>query len=98
MPKKETLPDDSPVLTYQADPESFRTIVLKIHKKLDTADTPYVGIHPRSEGENDALLMSQDFPDEPFITVFQNGIPCTMSVNDLIRDTVISIMAATKED
>ncbi len=88
--------DDAPVISYEADPESFKTIVLKVHKKLANKNDPYVSQLPQSDGEKDAMLMSIDCPNEPFLTVYQNGIPLTLSVNELIKDVMISIMM--KED
>ena len=33
--------DDAPIISYEADPESFKTIVLKVHKKLDNKNDPF---------------------------------------------------------
>ena len=43
--------------------------------------------------DQDAISMSAQFPEEPIITVYQNGAPVTMSVRDLITDTLISVLA-----
>ena len=91
MANNENIEDDAPIIHYEADPESFKTIVLKVHKKLDNKD-PYVSQLPQSDGEKDAMLMSIDCPNEPFLTVYQNGIPLTLSVNELVKDVMISIM------
>lgn len=91
MAKNKNVVDDSPVLRYEADPSTFRTIVLKVHKKLQSESDPYVDAYKRSEGENDAMLMSQEFPNDRFITIYQNGMPATMTVNELVRDVILSV-------
>lgn len=92
MAKNKNIETDSPVLRYEADPRTFQSIILKVHKKLEDPDSPYVGCYPRSAGENDAMLMSIDCPNEPFVTVYQNGIPVTMSVSDLVKDVILSVI------
>lgn len=89
MAKTKTVSTDAPVIKYEADPETFKTIVLKVHKKIES--DPYVNGCAPSAGERDAQLMSQEFPNEPFITVHQNGIPLTMSVNELVRDVLLTV-------
>jgi hypothetical protein len=37
------------------------------------------------------MIMSQEFPGENFLTVFNNGIPCTMSVSELVRDVMLTV-------
>ena len=37
------------------------------------------------------MLMSQEFPNDRFITVYQNGMPATMTVNELVRDVILSV-------
>lgn len=96
MAKDENIESDAPVIHYEADPETFKTIVLKVHKKIDAKDDPYVSQLPQSDAEKDAMLMSVDCPNEPFLTVYQNGVPITLSVNELIKDVMISILM--KED
>lgn len=98
MAKSKNVESDAPVIKYEADPESFKTIVLKVHKKLDTGEGAYVGVCPISAGEKDAMMMSVECPDEPCLTIYQNGIPVVMSVNELIRDTLISILCKTTEE
>ena len=100
MSKSTNIESDTPVIKYEADPDSFKTIVLKVHKKLQSGDDAYVGVCPVSAGEKDAMLMSIECPNEPCMTVYQNGIPVVMSVNELIRDTLISILCKVtdKED
>ena len=93
MAKNKNVPDDAPILKYEADPSTFKTIVLKVHKKLKAESDPYVDAYQRSEGENDAMLMSQEYPNERFITVYSNGTPCTMTVNELVRDVILSVFA-----
>lgn len=99
MAKPKNIETQTPIVIYKADPETFRSIVLKVHETLKD-DSPFVSAFPRSAGENDAMIMSQEVPNEPFITVYQNGIPVTMSVTELIQDVVISVFmkAATKEN
>ena len=92
MSKEENVECNSPVLRYEADPKTFQSIILKVHKKLEDPDSPYIGSYPRSAGENDAMLMSIDCPNEPFITVYQNGIPVTMSVSELVKDVILSVI------
>ena len=87
---------DEPVIRYEADPETFKTIVLKVHKQAPPKD-PYVSVYPRSEGENDAILMSQDFPEEAFITVAQNGVPCTISVSELVKDVILQVLMKAED-
>ena len=41
--------------------------------------------------EPDAISMSQAFPEERIITVYHNGIPETMSVNQLIKEAMLSV-------
>lgn len=91
MAKNKNVVSEDPVIVYKADPESFKTLVLKVHKKLEPRD-PYVEVLPQSEGEKDAILMSQEFPDEPFITVAQNGVPVTMSVSELVKDVILQVI------
>ena len=92
MSKEKNVECDSPVLRYEADPKTFQSIILKVHKKLEDPDSPYIGSYSRSSGENDAMLMSIDCPNEPFITVYQNGIPVTMSVSELVKDVILSVI------
>ena len=87
---------DTPVIRYETDPESFKTIVLKVHKQAAPKD-PYIDVYPRSEGENDAILMSQEFPEEAFITVAQNGVPCTMSVSELVKDVILQVLMKSED-
>jgi hypothetical protein len=39
----------------------------------------------------DAITMSQQYPDEKIITVYHNGIPEVMSVNQLIKEALIQV-------
>lgn len=87
---------DAPVIHYETNPETFKTIVLKVHKKAQPND-PYLAVYPKSEGENDAMLMSQEYPDEAFITVHQNGIPCTMSVSELVKDVILQVLMKAED-
>lgn len=41
----------------------------------------------------DAMEMSKMYPNEPIITVYQNGIPTTMSVQQLIKDTMLRVIS-----
>ena len=41
--------------------------------------------------DHDAMSMSQKFPNEKIITVYQNGIPTTMSVKQLIQETLLQV-------
>ena len=41
--------------------------------------------------DHDAMSMSQKFPTEPCLTVYQNGIPTTMSVKQLVKETLLQI-------
>jgi hypothetical protein len=91
MAKNKNIESNAPVIRYDADPETFKTIVLKVHKKLPPADDIYANSQPISAGEHDAMIMSQEFPGENFLTVFNNGIPCTMSVSELVRDVMLTV-------
>lgn len=96
MAKDENVESDAPVIKYEANPETFKTIVLKVHKKLESGEDISADVAPISAGERDAMLLSREFPGESFLTVYNNGIPCTLSVNELIKDVMISILM--KED
>lgn len=98
MAKNKNVECDAPVIHYKADPESFKTIVLKVHKRLPDSDDIYADTVPVSAGERDAMVMSKEFPQEAFITVYCNGIPTTMSVSELIGDTLISILNKGAQD
>jgi len=98
MAKKKNVECDAPVIRYEADPESFKTIVLKVHKKLPSGEDIYADAAPISAGEKDAMIMSQEFPEDAFVTVYANGIPTTLSVTELVRDTVISILAQSRPE
>lgn len=98
MAKNKNVECDAPVIHYKADPDSFRTIVLKVHKKLQSEGDIYTESAPLSAGERDAMVMSKEFPQEAFITVYCNGVPTTMSVSDLIGDTLISIINKGAQD
>ena len=39
----------------------------------------------------DAISMSQQFPDQKIITIYHNGIPETMSVNQLIKEALLQV-------
>ena len=40
----------------------------------------------------DAVALSKKYPNEAVITVYQNGIPTTMTVKQLFTDTLISVL------
>ena len=40
----------------------------------------------------DAMFMSQEFPNESFITVYSNGIPTTLTVKQLLADTLLQVL------
>lgn len=44
----------------------------------------------------DAITMSQQYPDEKIITVYHNGIPEVMSVNQLIKEALIQVKGSIK--
>ena len=94
--KKNEVYTDSPVIRYETDPESFKTLVLKVHKTAQPKD-PYIGVYPKSEGENDAMLMSMEFPEEAFITVHQGGVPVTMSVSELVKDVILQVLMKAED-
>lgn len=48
--------------------------------------------------DHDAMSMSQQFPEESFITVYENGIPTTLSVKQLISDTLIHVLASLNHE
>ena len=75
MAKKKNVECDAPVIRYEADPESFKTIVLKVHKKLPSGDDIYADAAPISAGEKDAMIMSQEFPEDAFVTVYAGEPP-----------------------
>lgn len=59
-----------------------------IHVCLQTDDDQaVVAVDP------DAMEMSKMYPTEPIITVYQNGIPTTMSVRQLITDTMLRVIS-----
>ena len=73
---------DIAVKPQQVAPEKI------IHVCLQTEDdSQIVAVDP------DAMQMSKMYPTEPIITVYQNGIPTTMSVKQLITDTMLRVMA-----
>ena len=99
MAKPKNVVSDTPVVQYQADPSTFKSIVLRVHKKVTNPDDPYVEGLPISQGENDAKLMSQEFPQAgPFITVYDKGIPVTMTVNELVRDVILSVISKAENN
>ena len=60
--------------------------IISILMGKDTFDSTNVAV------DADAAAMSKQYPNEPIITVYQNGIPTTMSVKQLITDTLISVL------
>ena len=40
----------------------------------------------------DAAEMSRQFPGIPIITVYQSGAPVTMSVNQLVKETLLQVI------
>lgn len=46
--------------------------------------------------DHDAMSMSQKFPDDLCLTVYHNGIPTTMSVKQLVKETLLQIQGEIK--
>lgn len=84
MSKKKVVSDfnDIVVKPQKVDPAKI------IHVCLQTEDDhQIVAVDP------DAMEMSKMYPGEPIITVYNNGIPTTMSVKQLITDTILQVLA-----
>jgi hypothetical protein len=86
MKSKKNVPsriNDIVVKPQKVDPAKI------IHVCLETNDddSAVVAVDP------DAMQMSMMYPGEPIITVYNNGIPTTMSVKQLITDTMLQVLA-----
>ena len=63
-----------------------------VHATLHTSDGSDLCVN-----DPDAAMMSTQFPAEACLTVYQNGIPVTTTIKQLVEEVLLSIKGEVKE-
>lgn len=67
-------------------------VPIVVHATLHTRDGADLCVN-----DPDAAMMSTQFPAEACLTVYQNGIPVTTTVKQLVEEVLLSIKGEVKE-
>lgn len=82
-------------VTLKIDSQSFTPEdIISILMGKDSFSSTDVAV----DADADAIALSKQYPNEAVITVYQNGIPTTMTVKQLFTDTLISVLGKEVSD
>lgn len=82
---KDQVPDESVYLKAETQPIKVDVPII-IHTRLQSGDGAVI-----SAVDPDAAMMSEQFPREYCLTVYQSGAPVVTTVKQLVEEVLLSI-------